>query len=71
MAYTQDDLSKLQTAIAKGAKSLQMGGERVEFRSLDEMLRLERKLQVQLQPASARKSPIMYPKTSTGWRYGK
>ena len=68
MAYTQEALTRLQAAIAKGAKSLQMGGERVDFRSLDEMLRLEKRMQVKLQPASARKSPVLYPKTSTGWR---
>lgn len=45
---TQAQLDALNAAIAKGVTELQMGQERVRYRSIDEMLRivamLERKL---------------------------
>lgn len=68
MAYTQDDLTKLQKAISKGAAEVQLDGERVRFRSLDEMLRLERKIQAELGVSERPTRRMHYPKTSTGWR---
>lgn len=67
MAYTQTDLANLQAAIAKGASEVQMGTERVRFRDLDEMLRLEKKIKSELglTPPSRR---VHYPQTKTGFR---
>lgn len=38
-AWTQDDLAKLEKAIASGARSVSYQGETVTYRSMDEMLR--------------------------------
>ncbi len=37
MSYTQDDITKLRSAIAKGASQVRIGEEQVTFRSLAEM----------------------------------
>lgn len=37
MSYTQDDITRLRAAIAKGASKVRMGDEEVTFRSLAEM----------------------------------
>ena len=66
MAYTQSDLDALQSAMARGARRLKMDGEEVEFRSLDEMVRLETRIKRELGQSSAGR--LMKPQTSTGWR---
>ena len=66
MAYTVDDLAALQSAIARGAKSLRMNGEEVEFRSLAEMERIEAKIKQELGQVTARK--VFNPTTDSGWR---
>ncbi len=66
MAYTQADLDNLRRAIAKGARRLRIDGEEVEFRSLAEMERLERKLMVDLGQASTGR--LIYPQSTSGWR---
>ncbi|WP_243612937.1 phage head-tail joining protein [Shimia aestuarii] len=66
MAYTQSDLDALQSAMARGARRLKMDGEEVEFRSLDEMMRLESRIKQDLGQANA--SRVIRPQTSTGWR---
>lgn len=68
MAYTQADLDALQKAIAKGAKSVQMDGERVDFRSLSEMQGLESKLKAELGQTTKPSRRMHNPNTSTGWR---
>lgn len=67
MAYTQSDLDALQQSIAKGVKSAQMDGERVDFRDLSEMERLETKIKRELGLVSASRKAHR-PVTSTGWR---
>ncbi len=37
MSYTQEDIDKLRSAIAKGASQVKIGEEQVTFRSLAEM----------------------------------
>ncbi len=66
MAYTADDLAALQSAIARGAKSLRMNGEEVEFRSLAEMERIEAKIKQELGLVTARR--VFNPTTDSGWR---
>jgi hypothetical protein len=61
------DLSALQKSIAKGIRSAQLGGERVDFRSLNEMLQLESKLKRELGQAGPKRR-IHHPQTKTGWR---
>ncbi|MVO14817.1 phage head-tail joining protein [Parasedimentitalea huanghaiensis] len=67
MAYTQADLDRLQSAIAKGAQSVEMNGEKVNFRTYDEMLRLERKLKTALGSLGGSRR-IHNPTTRTGFR---
>lgn len=67
MAYSQTDLANIQKAISKGARSVQIDGERVDFQTLDDMLRIERKIKAALGEAKPRRRMI-YPKTTTGFR---
>lgn len=66
MAYTQNDLTRLQAAIAKGIKVAWMNGERIEFRSLAEMERLETKLKREL--GESIPATFQTIRTETGWR---
>lgn len=66
MAYTTEDLAALQRAIARGARVLEMGGEKVEFRSLREMERIEAKIKEELGQSSTRR--VFNPSTDSGWR---
>ncbi|UWQ77615.1 hypothetical protein K3725_09795 [Leisingera sp. S132] len=67
MAYTQADLDRLQSAMVKGASEVEMNGEKVKFRSLDEMLRLERKIKTALGKSTGSRR-VHNPLTSTGFR---
>lgn len=67
MAYTQSDLQNLQTAIAKGAVEVQIGGERVRYRSLEEMFKLEAKIKEALGKSAPRRR-VHYPQTRSGLR---
>lgn len=40
MAWTEADLTKLEEAIASGAKSVQYENKKVDYHTLDEMLKL-------------------------------
>lgn len=40
MAYTQDQIEALEKAIAEGVLSVQYADKRVQYRSLDEMIRI-------------------------------
>lgn len=40
MAYTQQQLDALESAIAEGALEVAYGDKKVKYRSLDEMLRI-------------------------------
>lgn len=66
MAYTQTDLDRLQSAIAKGARRVKLNNEEIEFRSLAEMERLERKIQREL--GSTTRNRVMTVQTESGWR---
>lgn len=66
MAYTAADLTALQSAIAKGARVLELNGEKVEFRSLKEMERIEAKIQSELGLTTSRR--VFNPNTDSGWR---
>lgn len=66
MAYSQSDLDALQASIAKGARRVRIGPEEVEFRSLDEMLKLERRMKAELGLDTGGR--LFTPQTSSGWR---
>jgi len=48
MAFTSDQLTALETAIAQGALSVQYNDRRVTYHSLDEMLRLRNQMRSEL-----------------------
>ncbi|MBS8228414.1 phage head-tail joining protein [Vannielia litorea] len=66
MAYTQADLTELQRNMAKGLKVAQVGGERVEFRTLAEMQRLETRIKREL--GESIPATFQTIRTETGWR---
>lgn len=45
MAWTQAQLDALSAAIAKGVTTVSYDGNRVEYRSLDEMLKLKQEME--------------------------
>ncbi len=66
MAYTQKNLDDLQSAMARGARKLRLGDEEVEFRSLDEMERMEAKIKREIGVTSTTRT--FRPATKSGWR---
>ena len=44
MAYTSDDLTAIQTAIAKGEKTVQFADRAVTYRSISELLEAEKRI---------------------------
>jgi len=65
MAYSQDDLDRLQANIAKGVRRCRINGEEVEFASLADMMRLEAKIKAALGQGPQRRTA--YVRTSHGW----
>jgi hypothetical protein len=64
MAFTQTQLTALETAIAQGALSVQFGERRITYHSLDEMIRLRDTMRSELgvsRPATARARMINIP----------
>lgn len=66
MAYTQADLDALQTSMAKGARRVKMNGEEVEFRSIEEMERTERRIKKALGQSSTTR--LVTVSTKSDWR---
>lgn len=66
MAYTVEDLAALKANIAKGVTSLEVAGEKVQFRSLDEMLKLVAVIEAELDPRIPQRSGFHYPTFSRG-----
>lgn len=54
MSYTPEQLSELKANIAKGVTSLEINGEKVTFRSLDEMRRIVKIMEEDMDIAPAR-----------------
>ncbi|PHJ81958.1 hypothetical protein VF14_18445 [Nostoc linckia z18] len=57
MAYTVDDYNALVKAIASGARRVKYQDREVEYRSLDDMIRLENKMKAELFPATTPSGP--------------
>lgn len=66
MAYTQQDLDRLQAAMARGVRRVEINGETVEYRSIAEMTRVEQKIKADLGLSAGQRK--MNPTTKTGWR---
>lgn len=54
MSYTPEQLAALKANIAKGVTSLEVNGEKVTFRSLDEMRRIAAMIEDELSPVPRR-----------------
>lgn len=48
MAYTQAQLTALESAIAQGASECEFDGKKVKFRSLADMLALKHQMKIEL-----------------------
>ena len=69
MAFTQADLTKLEKAIATGAKTVMQGGEMITFDSLDAMIARRNMIKGEL--GIGTKQPtrkVHYPHTKSGFR---
>ena len=64
MAYTAQHLAELKANIARGVTSLELNGEKVTFRSLDEMQRTVAMIERELAPMPV--SGLMLPTFSRG-----
>ena len=53
MSYTQTDVDRLKSALAKGALSVRVGDEQVQFRSVTEMRQILRDMERELAGATA------------------
>ena len=53
MAYSTADLQALDAAIASGELSVQVDGRRVQYRSIDELLRARSHVEQQITAATA------------------
>lgn len=58
MAYSQQQLQDLRAAIAEGTLRVSANGRSVEFRSLNEMLQLERLMADELEQTTRRPERI-------------
>ena len=59
MAWTQTQLDALEEAIAQGSLSVQYGDKRVQYRSLDEMLRLRDLMRKELGKITAGSTTVL------------
>jgi hypothetical protein len=66
MAYTTDQYQTLVSAIAQGAMLVKYADKEVQYRTLDEMLRLKRDMESELKIGTAGKSTRRYAQFSTG-----
>lgn len=53
MSYTQDDITRLRSAMAKGASQVRVGDEQVTFRSLSEMRSLLAEMEAEVAGSAA------------------
>jgi len=68
MAWSSDDLADLEAAIAQGAMVVKYTDKTVQYRSLDEMMRIRDLMRKELGLSDPCKSRI-YPRFSKGfWR---
>ncbi len=55
MAFTQSDIDNLDEAIAAGEKTVKVNGREVEYRSIEEMLKVRRFILAELARKSGRR----------------
>lgn len=60
MAFTSADLTAIETAIASGELSVQYADRRVQYRSVDELLRARETIAKAIDSASGRRRPRQF-----------
>ena len=70
MAWTSDQLSKIEDAIAQGSLTVKYADKQVTYRSLDEMLRIRDLMRKDLGATSSSRGTIVYPGFSKGFDSG-
>lgn len=66
MAFTQAQLDSLDEAIAQGATKVSYGDKTVEYRSLEEMIKLRNFLAGQVNPSAPRRGGRIQARSSKG-----
>ncbi len=66
VVYTMDQYISLSSALAEGATSVQYGDKRIDYRSVDEMLRILAIMKRQLFPCSDNNNGVRFVSFSKG-----
>lgn len=66
MAFTSDQLTKLDEAIAQGSLTVKYQDKQVTYRSLDEMLKIRDLMRTELGLTSGSRGGRVYPTFSKG-----
>lgn len=64
--YTAEDLAHIKQMIAKGVTSIEVAGEKYNFRSLDEMQRTAALIEAEVNPSARRTTGFYLPTFSRG-----
>jgi hypothetical protein len=66
MAYTTDQYNQLVAAISQGAMTVKYADKEVTYRSLDDMYRIKRDMELELKVGSSPRSTRRYVQFSKG-----
>lgn len=66
MAYTENDIAALESAIARGLTSARRGDEEVRYRSLAEMQAILAQMKAEVRGAAAIPGRLVYPTVTRG-----
>lgn len=66
MAYTQDQVDALKTAVARGVTRVRMNGEEVQYPSLGEMRRQIKVMEAEIAGGTLGAMTVSYPTTARG-----
>ena len=68
MAYTQQDLDRLDKAIASGPLRVTHNGKTTEFRSLDDMIRIRNMIERRLASPTRKRQAVYAPTFDRGYQ---
>lgn len=66
MAYSQEQITALESAIAQGALTVEYGDKKVTYRNLDEMLKILNMMKGIVDPVAAARGRRKYSQHSKG-----
>ena len=64
--YTQTDLANIKAAIASGVQQAMIAGEMVNYRSLEDMVKIQRMIEADLAGSLHVSMPVRYATTDRG-----